>query len=179
MQRIPAMTIENAPEKCKPIMEAIKGKYGKVPNFFASVANSPAALKMTMGMFGALDEGEFAGKAHEAIAVRVGEMNGCTYGTAAHTAKAKMAGASVEDTIAWRKGEASDPTIKALLDFASAVVEKRGRISEADVQAARDAGLTDAQLVEALAITVLNNFTNAVNALVQTDLDFPAAPEIG
>ena len=59
------------------------------------------------------------------------------------------------------------------------MVEKRGRISEADVQAARDAGLTDAQLLEALAITVLNNFTNAVNALVQTELDFPAAPAIG
>lgn len=178
MQRITALKIADAPEGSKPVMEKIKGKFGKVPNIFASVAHSPAALKALMGIFGALDEGELAGKRHEAVALRVGELNGCKYCTAAHTAKAKMAGASVEEAIGFRKGESADAKTKALLDLATLLNQKRGALSDAELQAARAAGLSDAEIVETLAIVVCNIYTNAINALVQTEVDFPAAPAL-
>jgi len=130
-------------------------------------------------MFASLEKGALAGKAHEAVALRVGELHGCRYCTAAHTAKARMVGASIEETIAFRQGDAADPKVKALLDLATAMVEKRGRVSDEEVQAARSAGLSDAEMLEAVAIVVLNTFTNYVNALVKTDIDFPAAPPIG
>ena len=44
--------------------------------------------------------------------------------------------------------------------------------------ATRAAGLSDSQILEVLAIVVCNIFTNCVNALVKTDLDFPAAPAL-
>jgi len=178
MQRIPTVEMGAAPEGSKPILEQIKAKYRRVPNIFASVAHSPAALKALTGMFAALEEGTLAGKAHEAIALRVGEIHGCRYCTAAHTAKAKMAGATAEEAIGFRKGQADDPKLKALLDLAVAMVEKRGQLSDAQVQAAREAGLSEADMLEAVAIVVLNTFTNYVNALVKTDVDFPAAPPI-
>ena len=45
-------------------------------------------------------------------------------------------------------------------------------------QAARDAGVSDAELLETVAIVACNTFTNYVNALVHTEVDFPAAPAI-
>ena len=178
MQRIQTVAIDSAPEASKPVLEKIKAKFGRVPNIFATVANSPAALKALMGIFGSLEEGAIGGKPHEAIALRVGEMNGCAYCTAAHTAKARMAGATEAETVAFRKGESDDPKIKALLDLASALNEKRGAISDDELAAARATGLTDEQVMEALAIVVCNIFTNTVNALVKTELDFPPAPAL-
>jgi uncharacterized peroxidase-related enzyme len=159
-------------------MEQIKAKFGKVPNIFATLAHSPAALKTLMGTFAALEEGALAGKAHEAIALRIGEMHGCKYCTAAHTAKAKMAGATVEETIGFRKGKSDDPEIQALLLLAGKMESSRGRLTDEDVQAAKDAGLSEAELLETVAIVACNTYTNYINALVQTEVDFPPAPAI-
>ena len=178
MQRIPLTTLADAPAAAQPVLEKIKANFGKVPNIFATIANSPAALKALMGMFGSLAEGALDGQPHEAIALRVSEINGCKYCTAAHTGKAKMAGASEADTIGFRKGEADDPKIQALLDLAVLFNEKRGAISDQELAAARAAGLSDAEMLEALAIVACNIFTNSLNALAQTELDFPAAPPL-
>jgi len=178
MQRIPTTDINNAPAESKPVLEQIKAKHGRVANLFATVAHSPAALKALAGMFGALEEGTLAGKPQEAIALCVARIHGCEYCTAAHTAIAQMAGATPDETIAFRKGTSDDPKVQALLNLATAMVEKRGHVSDADVQAARDAGLSDAELLETVAAVVLNTFTNYVNTLVRTKVDFPAAPAI-
>lgn len=178
MQRIPSVNVGSAPEGSKPMLDQIKAKFGRVPNIFASVAHSPAALKALTSMFSALDEGTLAGKTHEAIALRVAEIHGCRYCTAAHTAKAKMLGVTVEETIALRQGQADQPKLKAILHLAGSLVERRGQVADSEIKAARDGGVSDAEMIEALAIVVLNTFTNYVNALVKTDVDFPAAPPI-
>ena len=179
MARIEPLTIENAPKESKPILEGIKTQFGKVPNIFGTLARSPVALKSLMGLFGTLEGGTLNGLPHEAIALYIGQQNGCKYCTAAHTAKAQMVGASQEDTIGFRKGKAADPKTQALLDFAGLMVAKHGNLSDEELQKLRDAGLSDSDLFEALAILVCNIFTNATNALAQTDVDFPSAPEIG
>ena len=178
MQRIPTVAIGSAPEGSKPVLEQIKAKFGRVPNIFASTAHSPPALNALMGMFGALEEGALGGTPHEAIALRVGEIHGCHYCVAAHAAKAKMMKVSEEETVAFRRGEADDPKLKALLDLATATVEKRGQVSDGEVQAARDAAVSDAEMLEVLAIVALNTFTKYINALVRTKVDFPAAPSL-
>ncbi|MBN2712000.1 MAG: carboxymuconolactone decarboxylase family protein [Planctomycetes bacterium] len=178
MQRIPTVSIDSAPDASKPVLENINKAFGKVPNIFATIANSPATLKALMGIFGALDEGSLAGKVHEAVALRIGQLNTCQYCMAAHTGKAKMAGASEAETIAWRKGDSDDPKIKAALDLAALLCDKRGKLSDAELAAARNAGFNDAEILEVLAVVICNIFTNSINALVQTEVDFPAAPAI-
>ncbi len=178
MPRIDPVTIDTAPEGSKGVLEQIKSKFGRTSNIFATLAKSPAALKALMGLFGALEEGALAGEAHEAIALRVGEIHGCRYCTAAHTAGAKMAGASGDAAIGFRKGRSGDARIQALLTLAGTMVDSRGRLTDADVQAAKDAGVSEAEMLETVAIVACNTFTNYLNALAQTEVDFPAAPEI-
>ena len=57
--------------------------------------------------------------------------------------------------------------------FAAKIVRDRGHVSAADIQAVRDAGFTDAQLVEIVAVTAENVFTNLLNVVADTDIDFP------
>ena len=178
MPRIDPLQIEDAPEASKAVLEQIKSAFGRVPNIFATLAHSPAALKALTGLFSTLGEGALSGKAHEAIALRVGQKHGCKYCTAAHTAKAISVGADAEEAIGFRTGRSDEPKIQALLTLAETMVDNRGQLSDADIQAAKDAGVSDAELLETVAIVACNTFTNYVNALAQTEVDFPAAPVI-
>ena len=59
------------------------------------------------------------------------------------------------------------------MHFAAKVVRERGHVTEADIKAVRAAGFSDAQIVEILAVTAENIFTNVLNVVAETDIDFP------
>lgn len=178
MQRIQTVSDESIPKASVPVVEGIKKQFGKCPNIFGSMAHSPAALKALLGVMQSMDGASLTGREQEAVALRVGQMHGCKYCSAAHTAKAKMLGVTENETIAWRQGKADDPKLQVLLDLAETIVNKRGTISDEDVQAARKAEISDAELIETVACVAQNVFTNYINGLVLTEVDFPAAKEI-
>ena len=70
-------------------------------------------------------------------------------------------------------GDAADPKTATALRFALKLVEARGQVSEADVQAVRAAGYSDQEIVEILAHVALNLFTNYVNVAFAVPVDFP------
>jgi hypothetical protein len=86
----------------------------------------------------------------------------------------RKAGASAEEMAAAQGGDAADPKTAAALRFALKLVEARGQVSEADVQAVRAAGYSDQEIVEILAHVALNLFTNYVNVAFAVPVDFPA-----
>ena len=53
------------------------------------------------------------------------------------------------------------------------VIDHRGRLTDAQLQAARQAGLADAAIVEVVANVALMTLTNYLNNLAETDVDFP------
>ncbi len=53
------------------------------------------------------------------------------------------------------------------------VVDKRGRISDADFAALTQAGFTPGQAGEIVAHVALNVFTNYFNNVAATEIDFP------
>ena len=61
----------------------------------------------------------------------------------------------------------------AILRLAVAIVAAKGMIEDADLDAARAAGLTEADIVETVANVVANIFTNYLNHVAATDIDFP------
>ena len=80
----------------------------------------------------------------------------------------------VEEMAAAQAGESSDLRTQAALRFALKLVEQRGQVGDADVQALRTAGYSDGQIVEILAHVALNLFTNYVNVALDVPVDFPA-----
>ena len=101
-------------------------------------------------------------------------MNGCDYCLSAHKYLGlNLAKISPEEVALNRKGKSSDAKANAAVSFAVKVVRERGHISEADIKSVRDAGFSDGQIVEILAVTAENIFTNLLNVVAETDIDFP------
>ena len=63
--------------------------------------------------------------------------------------------------------------------FAAKLVKQRGHVTEAEVQAVKNAGYNDAQLVEIILHVALNTLTNCVNTALATDVDFPVVSPLG
>jgi uncharacterized peroxidase-related enzyme len=157
-------------------LDQIRAAFGGVPTMFRVVAHSPAALASMWGAFGALGQGTLGAAVGEQIAVAVADRNACEYCLAAHTALGRKAGVPREVMAAAQAGESDDPRTEALLRFALAVVEQRGHVTDADVQAVRDQGFGDEQIVETIAHVALNLFTNYVNVALGVPVDFPTVP---
>ncbi len=147
-------------------------------NIFKGMANSPAVLEAYLGMSGALSGGLLSTKERELIMLVVGEANKCDYCLSAHTMIGKQAGLSEADTIAARKGAATDPKHAALCKFAAALHEKNGWVSDEDLDAFRQAGYTDGHVAEVVANYALSIFTNYFNHVNDTEVDLPAAPAL-
>ena len=57
--------------------------------------------------------------------------------------------------------------------FAIKVVDARGRVAVEDLRDVREAGYDDGQIIEIVQHVALNVWTNYLNELAQTEIDFP------
>lgn len=174
MSRVKLIDASQTTADRKALLDDVNAAFGVTPNMFRAVANSPAALKSMWGSFGALGGGVIDAKLGEQIAVAIADRNACEYCLAAHTALGRKAGASADEMQAAQAGESSDPKTNAALRFALKLVNERGQVGAADVQALRAAGFNDEEAVEIVAHVALNLFTNYVNVAFAVPVDFPA-----
>ena len=173
MSRITIPTRDASPEKSKPLLDAVEQQLGVIPNLFRLVGTSPAALEGYLGLNGALGR-TLDAKTRERIALAVAQANGCDYCLSAHTYLGLNLAKIDEAEIALnRSGHSGDAKADAAIVFARRVLDARGRVSDADLSAVRDAGFTDAQIVEIVLSVALNVLTNYVNNVAGTDIDFP------
>ena len=176
MSHVPLIDRESATGEVKETLDQIHGAFATVPALFKAVANSPAALKSMWAAFGNYGTGSLGAAVGEQIAVAVANRNRCGYCLAAHTAMGKQAGLTREALAAAQVGDADDARVKALLGFALKLVEERGQVDAADVDALRHHGWTDEQIVETIGQVALNIFTNYVNISLDVPVDFPVTP---
>jgi len=173
MSRITQVSDSDAGPNASALFTAIKGKLGMVPNLYRVAANQPAVLSAMLGLNEALAGGCFDARTREAIALAVAGANGCDYCASAHAAISgglKVPSHGIDDHLA---GRSDDPRTAAILRLALGVVAERGLVVDADLKAARDAGLSEADIVETVGNVVANIFTNYLNNLADTDIDFP------
>jgi len=167
-------TIDAAPAASRPLLEAVKKQFGMVPNLFRVVANSPAALEGYLGLSTALGKGALPAATRERIALAIAEVNGCNYCLSAHTYIGRnLAKLDDAEMTANRSGASNDPKADAAVRFAAQVARARGHVAAADVAAAKSAGYDDAQIVEIVLHVALNTWTNYLNEVAETEIDFP------
>jgi uncharacterized peroxidase-related enzyme len=173
--RIPTpATIAAAPEASRSLLEGVKQQLGVAPNLFRMVANSPAALQGYVGLLGALGKGALPAATHERIALAIAEFNACDYCLSAHTYLGKQVAKLDESEIAANRGGSSnDAKADAAVRFARKVAQLRGHVSDEDVRGVRTAGYTDGEIVEIVQHVALNTWTNYVNSVARTEIDFP------
>lgn len=173
MSRLTIPALDEAPAGSKPILDAVNAQLGVVPNLFRLIGNSPAALGAFSAFSGGL-KSTLDVKTRERLALAVAQVNGCDYCLSAHTYLASnLAKLSPEEIALNRKGGSSDPRADAAVRFGAKVAQHRGHVSDADISAVKLAGFTEAQIVEIIAIVAENSFTNYLNEVAKTDIDFP------
>jgi uncharacterized peroxidase-related enzyme len=173
MTRLPQVTDQQAAPAAAELFGALKSKLGFVPNLYRVAGSSPSTLAALLGLGEALGKGSFDAKTREAIALAVAGANSCDYCASAHTAISKSLKIEDAEIVSRLHGKSADKRIGAIIAFAVTLVQKRGFATDADLAAARQAGLSDADIVETIGVTVQNIFTNYINHVAQTDIDFP------
>ena len=177
MSRLRAIEPHQATGQAKQLLDAFNDKYGMVPNLARKPANSPAALQGYLAFGEALESGVLSAKLREQIALTVSAANGCGYCVAAHCAIGKSVGLSDSELTDARQSASSDSEIDAVLHFARQLVEKRGWVSDEDLDRIRRVGYGDGEIAEIVAIVAWKTFANYFNHVADTEVDFPAVPE--
>lgn len=173
MNRITQLDPAQATGKAKQLLDAVQSKLGIVPNLTRVLANSPAALEGYLNFSGALAGGTLNAKVREQIALAVAEGNLCGYCLSAHTFIGGKVGLTDKDIADARQTNAASDKTDAILKLALSILVQRGEISDDALKAARNAGLTDGEIVETTANVALNIFTNYINHVARTVVDFP------
>lgn len=176
--RIAVPTLETAPEATRPMLAALKANIGFAPNLFATIGHSPVALQFLLAGMETLSKGSLSGREIEQINLFTSELNGCAYCVTAHAGLARKGGMSADDVGLARQGRSAVRREQAIFDLVRRVVRTGGYGAGTELALAREAGLTDSDIVEVFAHVALKAFTNAVAIVGQTPLDFPAQPRL-
>jgi uncharacterized peroxidase-related enzyme len=173
MSRIPPLDSATATGAAAEQLAATKKLFGSTPNMFATAAQSPATLTALNGFFAALGKGPIGGKIGEQVAIAVAQSNGCEYCLSAHTAIGGMHKVSAANLASARHGHSDDLKAQAAITLALEIVRTKGRVADETLATARVAGLQDSDIVEVVGHVALNIFTNYLNNLAGTEVDFP------
>jgi uncharacterized peroxidase-related enzyme len=173
MSRLAIPSRDEAPVASLPMLDAVFAQLGTVPNLFFLIGLSPSALEGFSAFSGALKK-TLDVKTRERIALAVAQVNGCEYCLSAHSYfAANLAKLSPEEIVQNRNGRSEDRKAHAAVSFAAKVTHARGRVTDGDIAAVHAAGYDRAQVVEIFAIVAENCFTNFLNEVAKTDIDFP------
>lgn len=175
MQRIHSVEPSKAQGRTKELLETVDNAFGTTPNVAKVMANSPAVLDSFLALGTAMGGAKIGGKLLHQIKLATSEANTCDYCNSILTHLGKKGGISTADMIEGRRASSTDPRTDAALKFASAVLDTRGKVSDDEVQAVREAGFGDTEIVEIVASVVLGCFTNFLNNVADTTLDIPQA----
>ncbi len=169
-------TKEEVSEKNKELFTHLEKSLGTVPNLYAAMAYSDSALSKYMAFQNS--PSSLHVKEKEAINLVVSQVNGCKYCLSAHTIIAKMNGFSNEEILNIRKGTASTSKLNALVVFAKAVTETKGRVTEEVLNMFFDAGYTKENMIDVIFQIGDKILSNYLHNLTNVPIDFPLAPAL-
>jgi uncharacterized peroxidase-related enzyme len=179
MSRATALKPEQIPGASQPTLDAFTRNIGFTPNMMATFAASPIAFNAWAALLGSLSKALDV-KTRDSIGLAVSEVNGCDYCLTVHSFTAEhMAKLPADEIILARKGHANEAKRDAAVQFARKVIETRGKVGDADVKAVRDAGYTEANVMEIVALVAMYSLTNFFNNVFDPERDFPPVAPAG
>lgn len=178
MQRLNLFNPQLAQGRTKELLDAVEQAFGTVPNTVRVMANSAAVLDSFVSFGTAMGGAKIGEKLHNQVKLNTSEANSCDYCTSILCAVGPTAGLTADDILVGRTGNSADHRTEAAIQFAQAVLENRGKVSDGQLADVRDAGFDDGEIVEIVASVVLGCFTNFLNNVADTELDIPQAEPV-
>jgi len=172
MSKFTTHTIDSAPEKSKPILEAAQKEMGFVAGLYAVMAESPETLKGYKQLHQLFTSTSFNAEELTVVWQTINVEHECHYCVPAHTAIAHSMNVDPALTEALRNREPMPtPKLQALHDFTLAIVRQRGNVSEDQMNSFFAAGYGQQQVLEVILGLAQKVLSNYVNHVAQTDVD--------
>lgn len=175
MTRFASIEPTGASGRTKALLDATQAQLGRIPNLYASMAQSPAALDGYLAFRGALGKGVLSVPMREQIALLTAAVNDCGYCVSAHTFRGAKIGLSTDELAATQKGHSEDPKNRAALQWVETLLQRRGLITDEDFTKVKSQGWSNEEVGEMIAHVALNVFSNYFNHVATPALDFPEA----
>ena len=162
---LPVPAEDDAPPAVKELFEKAFERLGFVPNVLRVYAFRPRHLELWNAFYDDLMRGDsgLSKEQREMIAVVVSTINRCHYCMVSHAAALrKLTGDPllVEQLRTNYKYAEIEPRERAMLDFAVKLTEQSHRSSEEDLEALREAGWSDEDVMDITEVAAMFNFTN-------------------
>jgi len=168
------ITLENAGNNVKPILEKAKQRIGYIPNIYGMMANSASLLEAyTLGDESFRKKSLFTNSEKEIIYLTISKENACTYCVAVHSTLADtMSKVPFAITDAIREGrQAPDIKYAALINFTRTMVVSRGQPSNQDIENFISAGYSEFHILDIIHAIAIKTISNYSNYLFQTPVD--------
>src|SRR5580704_9474903 len=174
MTSFPVHSIESAPEGSKPALKQLQSAFGMIPNLIGAMSTSPILTNSLVGLFGNVHGGSFIEAQVQIVLLTDAVTNAATWAVAFHTALALKEGIDPADVQAIRDGRLpKDGKFAALSALAKALIEKRGRLDDRDVDRFLAAGFGKDHLLEVIAAVAASTITNYTASITKPPLDAP------
>ena len=171
MSRFKIHDEETAPAGSTPLLKAALNTAGQLPNFLGVLAGSPAALRGYARFRSELRHGALTLPTLERIALAVAAHYRSEPGLELHGRTARQAGLGLDEVALARKWDSRDAREAALLRYLRPLVEERGNAPSYLHEEAREAGWSDAELLEAISVVALETLTAMVNVAGEGPVD--------
>ncbi|MGH3629079.1 MAG: peroxidase-related enzyme [Sciscionella sp.] len=170
VSRFGHVELEDMPEDLRTWIGAVAEKSGFVPNVFRALARRPAELRAFLDYHDALMEspvdprtGGLSKAERELVVVATSGANSCTYCVVAHGAilRVRTKDPEIADRVATNPyGVELNPRERAIVDLALLIATDSAALTEAELDDARLAGLSEDEIWDVGAITALFAMSN-------------------
>jgi uncharacterized peroxidase-related enzyme len=165
VSRFGHVELEDMPDDVRERLQPIVEKSGFVPNVFRALARRPRELRAFLDYHDALmDSDEGLSRAErELVVVATSGANHCTYCVVAHGAilRIRMKDPHIADRVAANPYAVElSPRERAIVDLALLIARSSESLTEADLDDARAAGLSDEEIWDVGSITALFGLSN-------------------
>lgn len=177
MSKFKIHTVETAPEDSKELLKGAEKLLGFIPNLYGIMSEAPAALKAYNGLSQSFENSSLNTTEKQIVLLATSIVNECQYCVAVHSTIGQMQNIAANIIDAVRNDEPiDDPKLEALRKFTQSIVEKRGWLSDENVESFLSAGYTKAQLLDVMVGVTQKTLSNYINHVVQTPLDAAFEP---
>jgi alkylhydroperoxidase family enzyme len=160
-----------APEASLPILKGLQSSAGQLPNFLGVLAGSAAALRGYVRFRAELRRGTLPSGTRERIGLAVADSLRSVPALTQHERTARAAGLGVDEIAAARDWTSRDEREAAMLRYLKPLAEQHGTHPAHLHEEAREAGWSDEQLLEAIALVSMESFTAMINLAGEIPVD--------
>lgn len=175
MSRLKVTESKDLTESAQILLKQYKEREEVITNLVKVIANSTPTLGAFVTAQRTLGQCTLDSKYFQRIALTVAETCKSDYCLASHTAYARVLGMSSDEIRDSRNASSVNPKIDAALKFCQNVIDRKGHVSNREIEELKRAEIDDKQIVELVALTALNLFSSLLANVAQVPRGFREA----